>query len=114
MHEHALFLLHKILLKSGAKIINLGAEKNPVDIVKAAQQQSANAIIISTHNGMALEYSRKLKEHLEKNRDSTPVIVGGKINQKTEGHTMPINVEEDIKKLGFTPCPEINSLFKLL
>ena len=39
-------------------MISLGAEQNPLDVVRGAEQHDVEAILISTHNGMALDYAQ--------------------------------------------------------
>jgi len=61
VHAHAIMIIHELLSRAGTKIINLGAEINPYQIARAASSGSVEAILISTHNGMALEYAKRLK-----------------------------------------------------
>ncbi|MEM7534949.1 MAG: cobalamin-dependent protein, partial [Chloroflexota bacterium] len=59
VHEHAIFVLQELLSQAGAEVISLGAEQNPADVVSAADQHNVEAILISTHNGMALDYAQR-------------------------------------------------------
>ena len=61
VHEHAVMIIHELLSAAGAEMINLGAEVNPDKIAHNAGISRAEAILISTHNGMALEYAKRLK-----------------------------------------------------
>jgi hypothetical protein len=98
VHEHAIMIIHELLARAGTEMINLGAE-----------------IEISTHNGMALEYAKRLKEELDKQNLSVPVVMGGILNQKVEDRALPVDVTTKLKKLGFYPCPRLeNKLTKLL
>ncbi len=101
VHEHALFVLNELLLQAGAEIINLGAEKNPVDIAEFAAGRRVDAILISTHNGMALEYAQRLKHELHERQVQVPVLMGGVLNQKMDGESLPVDVRADILRLGF-------------
>jgi methylmalonyl-CoA mutase cobalamin-binding subunit len=114
VHAHAIMIIHELLVKAGAKIINLGAEVNPDQIVSAADLKKADAILISTHNGMALEYAKRLKEELEEQNVMVPVVMGGILNQKVQERALPIDVTTSLKKLGFYPCPRLENRFNKL
>ena len=56
-------------------MINLGAEAGPDQIILEAQRNNVDAILISTHNGMALDYARRLKEHMDHSKVAVPVVL---------------------------------------
>lgn len=114
VHEHALFLLHQLLQQSEAKIINLGAEMNSDQIAAAADQHASDLVVVSTHNGMALEYALNLKQELEQLNCHLPVFMGGKLNQKYTDQTMPVDVKTEIKELDFYPCLQVKDFFAQL
>ncbi len=103
VHEHAILILNQLCLEAGAETVYLGAEKNPSEIVEKACETGAQAILLSTHNGMALDYSKRLKEALRARNLNIPVIMGGVLNQKIEGQALPVDVSRSIKELGFYP-----------
>jgi len=94
VHEHAVMIIHQLLAlaEAGAETINLGAEVNPDQIVSEAQTNNVEAILISTHNGMALDYAKRLKEELDKQKVMIPVVLGGVLNQKVENQALPLGV----------------------
>ena len=96
-------------------MINLGAETNPDQVVAAARDKNAEAILVSTHNGMALDYARRLKDELAHQKIHIPVVMGGVLNQKVEDQALPVDVSKNIKELDFLPCPKLeNNLGNLL
>ncbi len=103
VHEHAIMILAQLCQYAGAQVHYLGAEKNPDEVAEAASGNPADGILLSTHNGMALEYARSLKAHLDKLECHTPVIMGGVLNQKMDNCDLPVDVLPDLKKLGFLP-----------
>ncbi|UCC51715.1 MAG: cobalamin B12-binding domain-containing protein, partial [Anaerolineaceae bacterium] len=109
VHEHAVFVLEALLRESGAEIINLGAEQNPIDVVKAVQSNQVDAILISTHNGMALEYARRLRAELGERRLDVPVLMGGVLNQKIEDQALPVDVRAELHQLGFHTSAQLDS-----
>ena len=114
VHEHAIMVIHRLLVEAGARLINLGAETGPDQVAKAARENRAEAILISTHNGMALDYARRLRDEMDNHRVTTPVVMGGVLNQKVENQPLPIDVTTDIKKLGIQPCPRLQRNFSNL
>ncbi len=100
VHEHGLFLIDKLLHKAGSDVINIGAEKNPDEVVLASVSSGAEIIFISTHNGMALEYAKNLLDEMEEQNISIPVCMGGVLNQNTEKDTVPVDVSADLESLG--------------
>jgi methylmalonyl-CoA mutase cobalamin-binding subunit len=100
VHAHAIFVLEKLLRQAGAEVVNLGAEQNPIDVAKAAQAHDVEAILISTHNGMALEYAQRLQAELDQRRLELPLLMGGVLNQKVSHQPLPVDVTAELRQLG--------------
>jgi methylmalonyl-CoA mutase cobalamin-binding subunit len=114
VHEHAAGALAQLLSETGAEVVYLGAEQNPSDLVAILREQPVDALLLSTHNGMALEYARQLKQLLDDDSLSLPVIIGGVLNQKVETHALPVPVIEELKALGMHPAISLPGLTRLL
>jgi len=114
VHAHAIRIIHELLSRAGMKITNLGAEVNPDKIAQAAESANVEAILISTHNGMALEYGKRLKSELAKHGVDVPVVMGGVLNQKVEETALPIDVTGQLKELGFYPSAKLEGKFREL
>jgi methylmalonyl-CoA mutase cobalamin-binding subunit len=112
VHEHAVTVISHLLSESGAEMIYMGAEVNPDEVASEADDQNAEAILISTHNGMALEYAKQLRAALEKQKIKRPVLIGGILNQKIESQPLPVDVTGNLKELGFYPCARLEGRFK--
>lgn len=110
VHEHGLLLVDKLLRIAGAKVVNIGVERNPDEVVQEAVEKGVEVIFISTHNGMALEYARNLLDEMEEQDVSLPVCMGGVINQNMEEGTVPVEVTEDVEKLGIMVVSDLNVL----
>ena len=111
VHELAIMVIHQLLAAAGAEMVNLGAEINPNQIVEAACHNDVEAILISTHNGMALDYAKRLKDEMAQKGINLPVVMGGILNQKVEDQALPVDVAGSIKKLDFLPCPKLENNF---
>jgi methylmalonyl-CoA mutase cobalamin-binding subunit len=114
VHEHAIMIMHELLTRAGAEIINLGAETGPDQIARTADAGEVEAVMISTHNGMALEYAKRLKAELAGRKIDLPVVMGGILNQKVEDAALPVDVTSDLKALGFYPSPRLEGRFRKL
>jgi methylmalonyl-CoA mutase cobalamin-binding subunit len=114
VHEHAIGALAQLLGEAGAMVTNLGAEQTPQDLVNQLMRQPADALLLSTHNGMALEYACELKASMESNRITLPVVLGGVLNQKVDNAPLPVPVIDDLKQLGFHPAISLPNLTELL
>lgn len=104
VHEHAILVIYQLLSEAGADMINLGAEKNPDEVAEEACARNVEAILISTHNGMALDYARRLKAELRKHQTEIPVLMGGVLNQKIDDQALPVDVTQSLQELGMYPC----------
>ncbi len=114
VHEHAAGALAQLLAEADAEVIYLGAEQDPADLVAALRRQQADALLLSTHNGMALEYANQLRRLLEAESISLPVIMGGVLNQKVADKALPVPVVEEIRALGMYPAISLPGLVKFL
>ena len=114
VHEHAAGALAQLLSETEADVVYLGAEQDPSDLVAAVLAQPVDALLLSTHNGMALEYANQLKQLLDDASLSPPVIIGGVLNQKIDSEALPVPVVDDLKALGMHPAISLPGLARLL
>ena len=114
VHEHALFVLERLLETSGAKVINEGPERNPDEIAHAVGAENADAVLVSTHNGMALDYANAMLEEMEERNLTVPVYMGGVLNQKVEDSEMPVDVKDALQGLGIRTCSDPTVLLENL
>ena len=114
VHEHAAGALAQLLGEAGASVIYLGAEQNPSDLLAALERHPADALLLSTHNGMALEYARQLRALLDASAHELPVVIGGVLNQKVEDCDLPVPVVDELKALGMSPVAALPGLPRLL
>ncbi|MBC7261980.1 MAG: hypothetical protein H5T63_08195, partial [Chloroflexi bacterium] len=114
VHEHALFIIRRALDAMGMIPIMAGSEKNPTDIIKIASAERADAIVVGTYNGLALEIGKALRYEMERAGLKVPLFIGGKLNQAVEGQALPIDVSADLAALGLIPCQTIQELLDKL
>ena len=114
VHEHAIGALAQLLSEAGAEIIYLGAEQTPQDLIACLAIETVDALLLSTHNGMALDYARQLKSAMDARDLRLPVVIGGVLNQKVAHQALPVPVFEELTGLGFHPAIALPNLPKLL
>ena len=107
VHEHGLLLIDRLLSAAGALVDNIGAERNPDEVVSEAAKRGSEMVFISTHNGMALEYARNLLDEMEEEDYKVPVCMGGVLNQNTEEGTTPAEVSGELEEMGIAVVTDL-------
>jgi methylmalonyl-CoA mutase cobalamin-binding domain/chain len=115
VHEFAEFLLASTLAAVGAEVIDFGINRDPEDIVKAVIETDADAVVITTHNGVARSFGRRLMEDLRGTGSAeVPVFMGGVLNEDVEGSEIPIDVRGDLNETGIETPGTIDGLVDTL
>jgi methylmalonyl-CoA mutase cobalamin-binding subunit len=87
---------------------------DPDELAELALKENATAVLISTHNGMALSYAKALLFELNLRSISPQVIIGGRLNQEIEGEDMPVDVTDQLIDLGIDVCFDLKDLASLI
>lgn len=114
IHEFGLHVVTSALEALGIKPVVAGVDVDPDEFAELAKQESAKAILISTHNGMALTYAQQLLQEMKARNVTATVFFGRKLNQDFEGEDVPIDVSEDLERLGIRVCDNIDDLYSML
>jgi methylmalonyl-CoA mutase cobalamin-binding domain/chain len=115
VHEFAPFLLASTLSAVGAEVIDFGINRDPEDIVKAVIETDADAVVISTHNGVARNFGRLLMRELTGAATrEVPVFMGGVLNEDVEGSDVPRDVSADLNATGIQTPGTIDRLVDAL
>ena len=110
VHEFAKFLLTSTLDAAGSNVIDCGINRDPEDIVKVAVETAADAVVITTHNGVARSYGTKLIDEMRDARLDALVFMGGVLNEDIEGSDVPVDVRQDLGNLGIRTPGSIDDL----
>lgn len=101
IHEMASFILHNSLAEAGAQVTNCGISCDPEDIVKVMIETDAESVVITTHNGVARSFATTLRKAMaEEHLADRAVFMGGVLNEDLEGSPTPVDVHDDLAKLG--------------
>ncbi len=95
-HDVAAAAITRILRLEGAQAVYIGFNKTPYQIAKAASEEDATAIAISTYNGGHVAFLKELVQELKRQGiNDIPIFVGG-------GGTILEKEIEPLKKIGIT------------
>jgi methylmalonyl-CoA mutase cobalamin-binding domain/chain len=115
VHEFAEFLLTSTLLAVGTEVIDFGINRDPEDIVKAVVETDADAIVISTHNGVARTFGQHLMKELRTaGAGEVAIFMGGVLNEDVDGSEVPIDVSADLNAGGIQTPGTIDRLVDAL
>jgi methylmalonyl-CoA mutase cobalamin-binding domain/chain len=115
VHEFAEFLLASALSAVGAEVIDFGINRDPEDIVKAVIETDADAVVITTHNGVARSFGERLIGELGvAQAGGVPVFMGGVLNEDVDGSEIPIDVRADLNATGIETPETIDRLVDAL
>ena len=76
-HDAAINIMRRILQDGGAEVIHLGHNKSVQDVVKAALQEGAQGICISSYQGGHMEYFKYVRDLLDAHGAPYVKIYGG-------------------------------------
>ena len=110
VHEFAKFLLTSTFDAAGSKVIDCGINRDPEDIVKVALETAADAIVITTHNGVARSFGTKLMAEMRNAYVDAAVFMGGVLNEDIEGSDIPVDVRGDLHGMGVATPGSIDQL----
>lgn len=116
VHEHGKYLIEQALDGLGAEIVDAGVAVDPDRLVAAAVDSGAEAIAISTYNGVALTYARAVIAELARLDLRLPVLIGGRLNEisATSNSGLPNDVTRELAELGCFPCPDLDAMLVAL
>jgi methylmalonyl-CoA mutase cobalamin-binding domain/chain len=115
VHEFAEFLLASTLAAVGTEVIDFGVNRDPEDIVKAVIETDADAVAITTHNGVARSFGKLLMEELRgAGAGEVPVFMGGVLNEDVAGSDIPIDVRGELNASGIETPGTIDRLVDAL
>ncbi len=76
-HDASINIMRRILQDMGAEVIHLGHNRSTVDVVKAALQEGAQSIAVSSYQGGHIEYFKYMKDLLDAHGAFYVKIFGG-------------------------------------
>ncbi|WP_377288293.1 cobalamin-dependent protein [Rhizobium sp. SG2393] len=116
VHEHGKYLVEQALEGLGLAIADAGVAVDPEHLVAHAADSGADAIAISTYNGVALSYAEAVLRAMAARGLSLPVLIGGRLNEipKDSNSGLPVDVSREIAALGCRPCADLDAMLSAL
>lgn len=111
VHEFGMRLVADAVRAMGVEPLIAGTGVDPDELADLCLEMGATAILVSTHNGMALTYAQQLKHELDSRRlEGVKVLFGGLLNQDFEGSETPVDVSQDLRDIGMIVCESIMTI----
>lgn len=116
VHEHGKYLVEQALEGLGLAVADAGVAVDPETLVAHAARCGADAIAISTYNGVALSYAASVVKAMAARGLSIPVLIGGRLNEipKESNSGLPVDVSGEIAALGCRPCSDLDAMLLAL
>ena len=95
-------------------MIDCGINRDPEDIVKVAIETEADAIAVTTHNGVARSFGTHLLDEMRGAQIDPPVFMGGVLNEDIEGSDIPVDVRGDLHRLGIETPESIDQMLEAI
>jgi methylmalonyl-CoA mutase cobalamin-binding subunit len=113
VHDVVRDALLRLLPGAGAEVVLLPSSATPASVVHAAVAEDADAVVLGTYNGAALDVGRELRAALDEVAYDGLVIMGGRLNQDLGGEA-PVEVADDLRALGLHPAATVEEACRLL
>lgn len=116
VHEHGKYLVERALTGLGLQVADGGVSVDPEVLVARALEQGADAIAVSTYNGVARRYVSAVLAALAERGAKIPVLVGGKLNEVPQDSNtgLPVDVSAEIAAMGAVPCADLDGMLATL
>jgi methylmalonyl-CoA mutase cobalamin-binding subunit len=114
VHEYGMLLVVEALRALGIEPIVAGTSVDPDEFADLALEAGATALLVSTHNGMALTYAQQLLGEIAQRGLEVPVLMGGTLNQDLEGADTPVDVRPQLRVLGVRVCDDVTDVVDAL
>jgi methylmalonyl-CoA mutase cobalamin-binding domain/chain len=109
IHEYGLDVVVHALRELGCEVIDLGTSVDNELIAAAVAEAAADAVALSTYNGVALSLVTDLLERMRSRGLPQRVFVGGRLIQDI-GPVKSMDVSEQIAALGARPCSSVTEM----
>ncbi|MCU1394085.1 MAG: hypothetical protein JWM34_2513 [Ilumatobacteraceae bacterium] len=113
VHDLVRDALAKALPRHGAEVILLGAATSIEGVMRAATDEDADAIVLGTYNGNAVDIGERLTADRLRSGWTGQIYMGGVLNQDTGG-ALPIDGRPRLEQLGVHCVDRVEDLVDLL
>ncbi len=114
VHEFGKEICKNVLTKAGAEVFDLGTNVSIEELGDAAIETGSRAVLVSTYNGIAYSFGKKMMERLHELGIDVPVIMGGRLNEPVDGSDLPVDVSDRLAALGINTDNDIDRIVDYL
>ncbi len=116
VHEYGKRLIDEVLNRLCLKPLDGGISVDADDLAAAAIAGGADAIAISTYNGVAEDFTRDLQAELGRLGCDIPMYIGGRMNHVPDGTNtgIPVDVSAELRRAGAIDCDTIEDMLEHL
>ena len=111
VHEYGKRLLEEVLDSIDLEIIDGGVSTDAKKLAEDARH--ADAIFLSTYNGIALDFLKNLNQELDKQECKVPIFIGGKLNQVllSSNSDLPVDITNELADRGAIVCLNVEDFY---
>jgi methylmalonyl-CoA mutase cobalamin-binding subunit len=116
VHFYGKRLIETILGQLQGRALDGGVSTDPEQLAELAAREGIGVIALSTYNGVALSYVRRLRAACSAHGIAPRVFVGGRMNEivaETPG-ALPEDVSNEIRQCGAVPCLSVAEMLREL
>ncbi|MCD8139552.1 MAG: cobalamin-dependent protein [Planctomycetaceae bacterium] len=110
VHEFGKEICKNILLEAGAKVFDLGTNVAVEELGDTVIETESKAVVVSTYNGIAYSFARRMLEKYAELGISVPMIMGGVLNEPLEGSDLPVDVTDKLRDMGINVDNDISKM----
>ncbi|MDX1402051.1 MAG: cobalamin B12-binding domain-containing protein, partial [Kiloniellales bacterium] len=106
VHEYGKLTAEAVCRHLSIEVIDGGIHAEPEDLVTLGIAESADALVIATYNGVALDYLKALHDAFKNTDTEIPILIGGRLNQidPDSNSNLPRDVTPDLRTAGAITC----------
>jgi len=116
VHFYGKRLIETVVHHLGGRALDGGVSTDPERLAELAAAENIQTIALSTYNGVALSYVRRLRAACAERGVAPRVFVGGRLNEIVEdaGGALPVDVSNEIRQCGAVPCSSVEEMVREL
>jgi len=117
IHFYAKPVLEAVLADRGVEVVDGGLAADPEQLVAMAVASQCSAVVVTTHNGWALNFGRRLARDRDRLAPQLLLVMGGVLNEDTgpgSNSSVPRDVSIDLRALGVVATNDFEKLAEAL
>lgn len=116
VHFYGKRLLTIVLGRLGLQLVDGGVSVDPDVLAECVAKSNAEAVAVSTYNGVALSFVQRLKGELAVRGCQARIFIGGRLNEILDDtdSSLPVDVSNELRQSGALPCRRVEELIAAL